>query len=228
LNKKREALRRGLRSFIEDTSRELADLEGRELEPAPDSEEAPRAAATTAVIESPPRAAPEPPMEPDPPRVVPVPPAAVPEASPSDFAPPSSVIPLIDPQDIGPSPEATEVPPPRATSPPAAIGPRPQTGAPDPPHRKTPVRSPRRPQGAARRQRARIPVDLGIDGISPEQARGRKGVCFAYFLNPECWRVPQAYCNSALQVCITRECPVYRLHKDAFERRFAKKFRHFW
>ena len=30
MNKKQEALRRGLRSFIEDASRELADLEGRE------------------------------------------------------------------------------------------------------------------------------------------------------------------------------------------------------
>ncbi|HKV43174.1 MAG TPA: hypothetical protein VJT32_00635, partial [bacterium] len=31
MNKKQEALRRGLRTFIEDTSRELADLEGREI-----------------------------------------------------------------------------------------------------------------------------------------------------------------------------------------------------
>jgi hypothetical protein len=67
-----------------------------------------------------------------------------------------------------------------------------------------------------------------LDGLDPQQVYARKGVCFAYFINKQCWRVSQAYCNTALQVCITRECPVYSLHKEALERRFAGKFRHFW
>lgn len=56
----------------------------------------------------------------------------------------------------------------------------------------------------------------------------RTGVCRSYFINHECWRVPNAYCNTALQVCVIRNCPVYHLHKDALERRFAKKFKHLW
>jgi hypothetical protein len=47
-----------------------------------------------------------------------------------------------------------------------------------------------------------------VDGVNPDQVHARKGVCFAYFQ--------------------TRECPVYRLHKDSLEARFARKFRHFW
>jgi len=56
----------------------------------------------------------------------------------------------------------------------------------------------------------------------------KKGVCQAYFFNRRCWEVPEAFCNTALQVCMTRECPVYHLHKDELERRFAAKYRHFW
>jgi hypothetical protein len=56
----------------------------------------------------------------------------------------------------------------------------------------------------------------------------KKGVCQAYFINRHCWEVPEAFCNTALQVCMTRECPVYHLHKDELERRFAAKYRHFW
>ena len=56
----------------------------------------------------------------------------------------------------------------------------------------------------------------------------KKGVCQAYFINRRCWEVPEAFCNTALQVCMTRECPVYHLHKDDLERRFAAKYRHFW
>jgi len=74
----------------------------------------------------------------------------------------------------------------------------------------------------------RVTPDGDEDRVDAAQAHARKGVCFAYFLNQACWRVPEAYCNTALQVCITRECPVYHLHKDALERRFAKKFHHFW
>lgn len=56
----------------------------------------------------------------------------------------------------------------------------------------------------------------------------KKGVCQAYFINRRCWEVPEAFCNTALQVCMTRECPVYHLYKDELERRFAAKYRHFW
>ena len=82
--------------------------------------------------------------------------------------------------------------------------------------------------GASKRLRRRPAPPVLVDGVNPDQVHERKGVCFAYFLNPECWRIPEAYCNSALQICITRECPVYRLHKDSLEARFARKFRHFW
>jgi hypothetical protein len=92
-------------------------------------------------------------------------------------------------------------------------------------------RTRRADRGAARKRAAprhRIPSGLAGNGATVEQAYGRKGVCFAYFINAECWRVPEAYCNSALQVCITRDCPVYQLHKEPLEQRFARKFRHFW
>ncbi len=56
----------------------------------------------------------------------------------------------------------------------------------------------------------------------------KKGVCQAYFINKRCWEVPEAFCNTALQVCMTRECPIYHLYKEEMERRFAAKFAHFW
>lgn len=56
----------------------------------------------------------------------------------------------------------------------------------------------------------------------------RKGVCAAYFTNKRCWELPEAYCNQALHVCRLRECPVYNLHRDNMEKRFASKFRHLW
>ncbi|HEV2282352.1 MAG TPA: hypothetical protein VGX75_08180, partial [bacterium] len=70
--------------------------------------------------------------------------------------------------------------------------------------------------------------DLEGDDAGPDQVESRTGVCRSYFVNHDCWRVPGAYCNTALQVCVIRNCPVYHLHKDALERRFAKKFKHFW
>lgn len=56
----------------------------------------------------------------------------------------------------------------------------------------------------------------------------RKGVCAAYFANKRCWELPDAYCNHALQVCRMRECPVYDLHREEMERRFAGKFSYLW
>ena len=93
------------------------------------------------------------------------------------------------------------------------------------PRRTEPSKYPR--AGHARKRPRAVP-GLGVDGVSGDQALARKGVCFAYFIKQACWRVPEAYCNTALQVCITRECPVYHLHKEAMERRFATKFKHFW
>lgn len=56
----------------------------------------------------------------------------------------------------------------------------------------------------------------------------RKGVCAAYFVNKKCWELSEAFCNQALHVCRLRECPVYALHQEEMERRFAKKFKHLW
>ena len=75
---------------------------------------------------------------------------------------------------------------------------------------------------------AAAPDDVVAEDAGPAPAESRTGVCRSYFVNHECWRVPAAYCNTALQICVIRNCPVYHLHKDALERRFAKKYKHFW
>ncbi len=70
----------------------------------------------------------------------------------------------------------------------------------------------------------------------PEPMRGteelslhpKKGVCAAYFVNKKCWELPEAFCNQSLHVCRLRECPVYALHQEEMERRFAAKFKHLW
>ncbi|HXX37507.1 MAG TPA: hypothetical protein VEP50_05035 [bacterium] len=82
----------------------------------------------------------------------------------------------------------------------------------------------RGPQPARRRPTER----WALDGVDPRQVHTRHGVCAAYFINPECWRVPDAHCNTALQVCAMRNCPVYHLHQETLERRFAAKYKHFW
>src|SRR3972149_6104481 len=68
------------------------------------------------------------------------------------------------------------------------------------------------------------------EAVLPEMpaALPKKGLCQAYFINKRCWEVPEAFCNTALQVCMTRECPIYHLYKEEMERRFAAKFAHFW
>ena len=80
----------------------------------------------------------------------------------------------------------------------------------------------------ARSPRQRLLPDIPVDGADPHQAFSRTGVCFAYFVNNACWRVRDAYCNTALHMCIIRNCPVYHLHKETLERRFARKFEHLW
>jgi hypothetical protein len=56
----------------------------------------------------------------------------------------------------------------------------------------------------------------------------RRGVCAAYLANPRCWEVADAFCNQALHICRLRECPIYALHQEELERRFAAKFKHLW
>jgi hypothetical protein len=56
----------------------------------------------------------------------------------------------------------------------------------------------------------------------------KKGVCAAYFTSKRCWELPDAYCNHALHVCRLRECPVYDLHREEMERKFAARFKHLW
>ena len=216
MNKKQEALRRGLRSFIEDTSRELADLEGRDTAPADGTASeasqrlAPPAVTPTETPQAPPdRARPDPP----PPSSV----HAQAESRGAAKAPPPVGALAEDPAMPTPAPlvEDAEIAPPPAGEVPHGI--------------PLPVKPRRRPRSPARRRlRPRAGAEIGSNGVRAEQVHARKGVCFAYFLNHECWRIPEAYCNGALQVCITRECPVYHLHKEALERRFARKFKHFW
>ena len=86
----------------------------------------------------------------------------------------------------------------------------------------------RAPAAKPARPAAPAADDIEAEGVSPTQVQSRTGVCRSYFINHECWRVSNAYCNTALQVCVIRNCPVYHLHKDALERRFANKFKHFW
>jgi hypothetical protein len=269
LNKKQEALRRGLRSFIEDTSRELADLEGRELQPSPDPatpagsearvvgpEEvaAPQAGGSTVSV--PHAAAPatrEPLITPErvAPSVAPAPPSpidalagasrpGVPEPRAdgvSDRAPGPGTASRIDadrPPPARPAPPKESLPEGVERS--RSVEHRGPEHSPevttardgDPARLRRPAKSARRAAVPVRRRPPRAGADIASNGVSAEQAHARKGVCFAYFLNHECWRVPDAYCITALQVCITRECPVYHLHKDALERRFARKFKHFW
>lgn len=68
------------------------------------------------------------------------------------------------------------------------------------------------------------------EAVLPEMpaALPRKGVCQAYFLSKRCWEVAEAFCNTALHICMTRDCPIYHLYKEEMERRFAAKFAHFW
>jgi hypothetical protein len=216
LNKKQEALRRGLRSFIEDTSRELADLEGRDTVAA----EGPASEASQTL--APPAVKPPetPQALPDRARPDPTPPGTVDaptETLGAPVAPPpvSAIVDASAPPVPAPVGEDVEMAPPPA-------------GEVLPPILQ-PVKPRRRPRSVARRRlRPRAGDEIGSNGVRAEQVHARKGVCFAYFLNHECWRIPDAYCNGALQVCITRECPVYHLHKEALERRFARKFKHFW
>jgi len=276
LNKKQEALRRGLRSFIEEASRELADLEGRELSPRPrdvvdDAVAPPVQDDTPTPVARDAGTVPAPQDVTPTPAAAPTPQVALPGHATRDAAPTpvgrdavqplsaSRPAPLVQ----GVSEQASEVPSSRggrAADP--QDGARTQAPAPAPLTRQpeavqavapapgAPVPTEGKPishragevlgtegQGTSRgerrkrtraRPRQRAAPSIGVDGMSLQRLRSRKGVCSAYFINEQCWQIPEAYCNTALHVCITRECPVYHLHKEALERRFARKFKHLW
>jgi hypothetical protein len=216
LSKKRDALRRGIRALIHDTSQELADLEGR-----------PR---------------------PDPPPPVTVPPAAEP-AAPAPAAGPGMPEPseasramwIVGPEHAVLEPPAPTLPAPAPPAPPKTAQPPAAVPLPDTRRRPPASQSAKRARGTGSSDRRKAPkggkasrpprrpaAEAVGNGVNPQQAHARKGVCFAYFINHECWRVPDAYCNTALQVCAIRACPVYHLHQEALERRFAGKFKHLW
>ncbi len=73
-----------------------------------------------------------------------------------------------------------------------------------------------------------VAVPVAPTPMDPAAAASKKGVCSAYYTNPQCWEVPDAFCNRALHVCMLRECPVYHLNRERLEQRFARKFAHLW
>ena len=94
---------------------------------------------------------------------------------------------------------------------------------------------PATPGGSAERPLLRLVRDVAQIGSTTQATLEemtihlpKKGVCAAYFTNKRCWELPDAYCNHALHVCRLRECPVYDLHREEMERRFAARFKHLW
>jgi len=72
------------------------------------------------------------------------------------------------------------------------------------------------------------PALAPVRGVEEPTLHPKKGVCAAYFVNKKCWELPEAFCNQALHICRLRDCPVYALHQEELERRFAAKFKHLW
>jgi hypothetical protein len=223
LNKKRDALRRGIRALIHDASKELVAFGGEEPRPAPPegaSGEVPAAAAPV-----------EPPAHREAPSLNGGPAGHAHADRPHERAPSAEGLSL--PLEAGTASEravepAVDAPAEDAIAAPPAGGNRGAAPAPPRSNRKL-ARPKRRREPAPARRAAPAPADdVDIDTAPPAQPEARTGVCRSYFVNHECWRVPNAYCNTALQVCVIRNCPVYHLHKDALEQRFAKKFKHFW
>ncbi len=235
MSKKRDALRRGIRELIQDTSKDLVAFEGHEVRrrdaPTVPHPEAPalNGGPLEAVADRPagPAEQPAAAVEPDRRRDAgPAGEAHVPQPVPARDASPEPVafeliadtafVPLAAPRSTPPKTRGS------ASSRPAPKRAKPQ--------RSSATRKGRRAPGArpGGRSAPAAPDDAGEDSVNPMPVQSRTGVCRSYFINHECWRVPNAYCNTALQVCVIRNCPVYHLHKDALERRFAKKFKHFW
>lgn len=97
------------------------------------------------------------------------------------------------------------------------------------PEKQTVLPFPRRPEAEPPQAPPRPPVGTGVI-IAPELANpnARRGVCTYFYENHDCWLIPEAYSNTGLHVCMMRECPVYELHKEVLEKRFAERFRHLW
>ena len=95
---------------------------------------------------------------------------------------------------------------------------------------KPPVREPAPPdRPILRLVREASPAALDpVRGVEELALHPKKGVCTAYFVNKKCWELSEAFCNQALHICRLRECPVYALHQEEMERRFAAKFKHLW
>ena len=151
-----------------------------------------------------------------------------------------------EPETVAPSGDAAQAnaaarpsaaaPPDQRNGAPSARGRQTKVGA-RPAQAKAPARrarsrtSPKKGAAARRRaprERRSASEHVALNGVDPRQVHSRKGVCSAYFMNNECWRVSDAYCNTALHVCAMRDCPVYHLHQEALERRFAAKYKHLW
>jgi len=96
------------------------------------------------------------------------------------------------------------------------------------PARTTPTATEARPILRLVRDVPPVPVPAGPAPMDMAAAASKKGVCSAYYTNPQCWEVPDAFCNRALHVCMLRECPVYHLNRERLEQRFARKFAHLW
>lgn len=84
------------------------------------------------------------------------------------------------------------------------------------------------PAPAAPVQPSAGPAAVPLTAPDLVAVHAKKGVCAAYYVNHACWEVADAYCNQALHVCMLRDCPVYHLHQEELERRFAAKFAHLW
>jgi hypothetical protein len=69
---------------------------------------------------------------------------------------------------------------------------------------------------------------VGQPDVVHVEVHPRRGVCASYYVNQQCWEVPDAFCNHALHTCMLRDCPVYNLHREELERRFASKYSHLW
>ncbi|MBM3450604.1 MAG: hypothetical protein FJX78_06425 [Armatimonadetes bacterium] len=239
MRKSREELRRGLRALIRDTSRQLRDLEdktpaaegpAKPLLPDPESlaRQAPAEppAATDAdtddrgVQASPMQAGSEPVVQLD--VLSPVPPPAEAPAATSER--PVEAEPRVR-RKVAYLPGVERVPDPttNVAEPVTTTLPLEATPAPHamPPHNPPAVApSPALDEARERLLRAELEDLAHYDE--------RRGVCFAFFLNRNCWDVDDAFCNHALQVCMLRNCPVYHLHREALEKQFAAKFKHLW
>ncbi|MDQ7819918.1 MAG: hypothetical protein QN173_08135 [Armatimonadota bacterium] len=98
----------------------------------------------------------------------------------------------------------------------------------EPAAREGASRAPDRPLLRLVQPPAAPPAPEAAPGPGPMTLHPRRGVCAAYLVNPRCWEIPDAFCNQALHVCRLRECPIYGLHQEELERRFAAKFKHLW